>query len=180
MCLLLSCVPLCHVPCHMTLCPASWGACVAWVHSPGAPAQPQPVPSALAAGAAAPSSHSHLWGPSLASPHSRGLAPCPATLVLPRALTDPQALPLLAQGGYPPLSPRQNKLDPGQTAGGGRNERRELEKQSVYLTWNLYSEYIKSNYKSTTARQCNRNRQTLWTDTLPKKRTTVREHLHAH
>lgn len=94
----MSCAPLCHVLCHMTLCPAAWGARVAWVYSPGAIAQSQPRAFHSGQQRHLPQPTTATSGPLPGLPTFQGLHAL-APLIPPWTLTDLQALPPLAQGG---------------------------------------------------------------------------------
>lgn len=111
MCLLMSRVPVFHVQCQVTLCPASRGAHVAWVHGPVAMARSQP-------GAFHPGQQGHLLQPTTAASGPQpGLtatpgATCPL-LLPPLALIGPWALPPPGTGWHPPLSgpPSQGRIN---------------------------------------------------------------------
>lgn len=104
-------VPVSHVLCHVTLCPASPG-CPCGLGP--RPCSHGPVPARClppwAAGAPVPAYHSCLWAS--AWPHRIPGAMCPL-LLPPLALTGPWALPLPGTGWHPPLSgpPSQGRIN---------------------------------------------------------------------
>lgn len=105
MCFLVNPVPVFHVLCHVTLCPSSWGAHVAWIRGPVAMARSQP-------GAFHPAPAYHSCLRASAWLHRIPGAACPP-LLPPLALTGPRALPPPGTGWHPPLSgpPCQGRIN---------------------------------------------------------------------